>query len=111
MFMFLGVLLMLTNSLFFFADRGFNYLLVYPTGQMSAVMEQGIKWRGFAKIDKWEKYIDVKVVGQNIEIDESEVSGVMKPIPLRFIDQVTASGFVSTRFELPRDEKSLSAWL
>ena len=105
-FMFLGVLLMLTNSLFFFADRGFNYLLVYPTGQMSAVMEQGIKWRGFAKIDKWEKYIDVKVVGQNIEIDESEVSGVMKPIPLRFIDQVTASGFVSTRFELPRDEES-----
>ena len=97
---------MLTNSLFFFADRGFNYLLVYPTGQMSAVMEQGIKWRGFAKIDKWEKYIDVKVVGQNIEIDESEVSGVMKPIPLRFIDQVTASGFVSTRFELPRDEES-----
>ena len=74
---------------------------------MSAVMEQGIKWRGFAKIDKWEKYIDVKVVGQNIEIDESEVSGVMKPIPLRFIDQVTASGFVSTRFELPRDEPSL----
>ncbi len=106
MFMFLGVVLMLTNSLFFFADRGFNYLLVYPTGQMSAVMEQGIKWRGFAKIDKWEKYIDVKVVGQNIEIDESEVSGVMKPIPLRFIDQVTAAGYVSTRFELPRDEES-----
>lgn len=105
-FMLLGVLLMLTKSLFFFADRGFNYLLVYPTGQMSAVMEQGIKWRGFAKIDKWEKYIDVKVVGQNIEIDESEVSGVMKPVPLRFIDQVTASGYVSTRFELPRDEES-----
>ena len=104
--MLLGVILMLMNSLFFFADRGFNYLLVYPTGQMSAVMEQGIKWRGFAKIDKWEKYIDVKVVGQNIEIDESEVSGVMKPIPLRFIDQVTAAGYVSTRFELPRDEES-----
>ncbi|WP_258098712.1 SPFH domain-containing protein [Marinoscillum pacificum] len=104
--MLLGIVLMLMNSLFFFADRGFNYLLVYPTGQMSAVMEQGIKWRGFAKIDKWEKYIDVKVVGQNIEIDESEVSGVMKPIPLRFIDQVTAAGYVSTRFELPRDEES-----
>ena len=34
----LGVFLMLLNSLFFFADRGFNYLLVYPTGKMSAVM-------------------------------------------------------------------------
>lgn len=106
LFIGLGTILMLINSLFFFADRGFNYLLVYPTGQMSAVMEQGIKWRGFAKIDKWQKFIDVKVVGQGIEVDEREVSGVMQPVPLRFIDQVTASGFVSTRFELPRDEES-----
>ena len=101
-----GVVLMLINSLFFFADRGFNYLLVSPTGKMSAVMEQGIKWRGFAKIDKWQKFIDVKVIGEGIEVDRDEVEGVMKPIPLRFIDQVTAQGFVSTRFELPRDEES-----
>ncbi|MEQ8880793.1 MAG: SPFH domain-containing protein, partial [Cyclobacteriaceae bacterium] len=104
--LFIGAVLMLLNSLFFFADRGFNYLLVYPTGKMSAVMEQGIKWRGFAKIDKWQKFIDVKVVGDGIEVDEKEVSGLMQPIPLRFIDQVTASGYVSTRFELPRDEES-----
>ncbi len=102
----LGLLLTLLNSLFFFADRGFNYLLVYPTGRMSAVMEQGIKWRGFAKIDTWQKFIDVKVVGQGIEVDSKEVEGIMKPISLRFIDQVTASGYVSTRFELPRDEVS-----
>lgn len=101
-----GIVLMLLKSLFFFADRGFNYLLVSPTGKMSAVMKQGIKWRGFAKIDKWQKFIDVKVVGEGIEVDEAEVEGIMKPIPLRFIDQVTASGFVSTRFELPRDETS-----
>ena len=104
--LFIGAILMLLNSLFFFADRGFNYLLVYPTGRMSAVMEQGIKWRGFAKIDKWQKFIDVKVVGEGIEVDEKEVSGLMQPVPLRFIDQVTASGYVSTRFELPRDEES-----
>lgn len=101
-----GIVFMLLKSLFFFADRGFNYLLVSPTGKMSAVMEQGIKWRGFAKIDKWQKFIDVKVVGEGIEVDEAEVEGLMKPIPLRFIDQVTANGFVSTRFELPRDEES-----
>lgn len=101
-----GVFLMMINSLFFFADRGFNYLLVSPTGKMSAVMEQGIKWRGFAKIDKWQKFIDVKVFEKGIEIDKDEVEGVMKPIPLRFIDQVTAAGYVSTRFELPRDEAS-----
>ena len=101
-----GILFLFMNSLFFFADRGFNYLLVYPTGKMSTVMEQGIKWRGFAKIDKWQKFIDVKVVDKGIEVDEDEVEGVMKPIPIRFIDQVTATGYVSTRFELPRDEKS-----
>ena len=60
----IGVFLSMMSSLFFFADRGFNYLLVSPTGNMSAVMEQGIKWRGFAKIDKWQKFIDVKVVGK-----------------------------------------------
>ena len=79
-----GVILMIIPYLFFFADRGFNYLLVSPTGNMSAVMEQGIKWRGFAKIDKWQKFIDVKVVGEGIEVDEGEVEGIMKPIPLRF---------------------------
>lgn len=101
-----GIFFVLMNSLFFFADRGFNYVLVHPTGKLSAVMEQGITWRGFAKIDKWQKFIDVKVVGEGIEIDRSELEGVMQPVPLRFIDQVTANGYVSTRFELPRDSDS-----
>ncbi len=102
----IGVLLMLVQSLFFFADRGFNYLLVSPTGNMSAVMEQGIKWRGFAKIDKWQKYIDVKVVSDKTESDVDELEGVMQPIPVRFIDQVTAKGHVSLRFRLPEDTPS-----
>ncbi len=102
----LGVFLILLKSLFFFADRGFNYLLVSPTGKMSAVMEQGIKWRGFAKIDKWQKYIDVKVVAGKNEKDTEELEGIMAPIPIRFIDQVTAKGYVSLRFQLPRDKDS-----
>lgn len=101
-----GIFLMMLNYLFFFADRGFNYLLVSPTGNMSAVMEQGIKWRGFAKIDKWQKYIDVKVVSADTESDIDELEGVMNPIPVRFIDQVTAKGHVSLRFQLPEDEPS-----
>lgn len=101
-----GVSLMLMQYLFFFADRGFNYLLVSPTGRMSAVMEQGIKWRGFAKIDKWQKYIDVKVVSRETESDVDELEGVMSPVPIRFIDQVTANGHVSLRFQLPQDKPS-----
>lgn len=102
----IGILLMFIKSLFFFADRGFNYLLVSPTGKMSAVMEQGIKWRGFAKIDKWQKYIDVKVVSRETESDIDELEGVMQPVPVRFIDQVTANGHVSLRFQLPEDNPS-----
>lgn len=101
-----GIILMISKYLFFFADRGFNYLLVSPTGRMSAVMEQGIKWRGFAKIDKWQKYIDVKVVSKETESDVDELEGVMNPVPIRFIDQVTAQGHVSLRFQLPEDAPS-----
>ncbi len=102
----MGIVLMLLKSLFFFADRGFNYLLVSPTGNMRAVMEQGIKWRGFAKIDKWQKYIDVKVISDQTESDVNELEGIMHPIPIRFIDQVTAKGHVSLRFQIPDDEQA-----
>lgn len=101
-----GIFIALLPYLFFFADRGYNYLLVYPTGKMDAVMVQGIKWRGFAKIDPWQKFIDVKVVGRGVEYDKDELEGIMQPISIRFIDQVTAEGYISTRFELPRDEQS-----
>lgn len=106
MLLIIGIVLMLIKPLFFFADRGFNYLLVSPTGRMSAVMSQGIKWRGFAKIDKWQKYIDVKVVSEETESDIRELEGVMQPVPVRFIDQVTAKGHVSLRFQLPEDKPS-----
>jgi len=102
-----GGILMLLNSMFFFADRGFNYLLVSPTGHMSAVMEQGIKiMMPGTKLDKWQKYIDVKVVSKQTESDLDELEGVMNPIPVRFIDQVTAQGHVSLRFQLPEDSPS-----
>lgn len=101
-----GLFVAMLPYLFFFAERGHSYLLVFPTGKMSAVMEQGIKWRGLAKIDKWQKYIDVKVVSAETESDERELEGIMKPIPIRFIDQVTANGHVSLRFQLPEDAES-----
>ncbi len=102
----LGLVLAIATKLFFFADRGNNYLLVYPTGKLDAVMVQGIKWRGFAKIDEWQKWIDVKVVAEGDDIDTDEIEGIMKPVGLRFIDQVTATGFVSLRFQLPNDKAS-----
>lgn len=102
----IALFLMFIPYLFFFAERGYSYLLVFPTGKMNAVMEQGIKWRGFAKIDEWQKYIDVKVTGEDIESDTKELEGVMKPVSIRFIDQVTAKGYVSLRFQLPEEKET-----
>lgn len=105
-FMLAGLMIAMIPYLFFFAERGYSYLLVFPTGKMDAVTQQGIKWRGFAKIDDWQKYIDVKVVSDDTESDIDELEGIMKPIPIRFIDQVTANGHVSLRFQLPEDKES-----
>lgn len=114
-----GVVIFMLPYMFFFADRGHSYLLVYPTGSMDAVLTQGIKPRWFAKIDEWQQYIDVKVVdteahqedggGEKIEVDLDEIEGVVSPIGLRFTDQVTGDGYVSTRFELPRTKEAFIA--
>lgn len=99
-----GITLIILPFLFFWAEPGYQYFVVYPTGSKTAVMSEGITWRGFAQIIPWQKYIDVKVVDDSEETEEIE--GVMQPIPIRFIDQVTARAKLSTRFQLPTDKES-----
>ena len=99
-----GVVMIILPFMFFWAEPGYQYFVVYPNGGKDAVMTEGIKWRGFAKIIPWQKYIDVKVVSKGEKNDDIE--GVMNPIPIRFIDQVTASAKLSTRFQLPTDKES-----
>ncbi len=98
-----GLLITMMPYLFFWAEPGYQYFLVYPTGHSDVVMSQGIKFRGFAKVVPWQKYIDVKVVDQGDEV--KDIEGIMKPIPIRFIDQVTAEVKISGRFQLPKDEE------
>lgn len=99
-----GATLVTLPSLFFWAEPGYQYFLVYPSGKKSAIMTEGIKFRGFAKITPWQKFIDVKVVNPGDNTDDIE--GQMEPIPIRFIDQVTATTKLSTRFQLPADKES-----
>lgn len=99
-----GVLVMMLPYMFFWAEPGYQYFLVYPTGKSDVVMTQGIKFRGFAKVVPWQKYIDVKVVSGDDPV--KDIEGIMKPIPIRFIDQVTAEVKISGRFQLPTDEDS-----
>lgn len=100
----LGLLLTIGPGLFFWAEPGYQYYLVYPTGQTGVVMTQGMKFRGFAKVIPWQKYIDVKVVHDGES--SKDIEGVMEPIPIRFIDQVTANVKLSGRFQLPTDEEA-----
>jgi hypothetical protein len=107
----IGTFLVLFPYLFLFADQGFNYVLVHPSGKRTAIMDEGLKWRGFAKITTWPKFIDIKVVSNETDsgsktdiINIDELEGVMKPIPIRFIDQVTAHAMVSVRFHIPDNE-------
>lgn len=99
-----GAVLITLPYLFFWAEPGYQYFVVYPSGKKSAVMTEGIKFRGFAQITPWQKFIDVKVVEDGEDTDDIE--GKMAPIPIRFIDQVTATTKLSTRFQLPADKES-----
>jgi hypothetical protein len=104
----LGFLLILVGMSFFYADPGKQYFIVSPFGNKSVVTSEGYKFIfPLSKVQEWQKYIDVKVLYDEIEdkaIDEIE--GKMQPINIRFIDQVTANGYVSTRFKLPQDPQS-----
>ena len=80
---FLGLTIALIPYLFMYAERGYQYLLVYPNGHTDAVMSPGIKLKLFARIDPWQKYIDVKAVEEGQDADFTEIEGVMKPIGIR----------------------------
>lgn len=104
----LGVLLLLSHGMWFWADATKQYFLVYPWGQRGSVMSQGLKFRGFARITSWPKYIDVKTIDSEDQ-DISEIEGVMKPVDIRFIDQVTAQVLISARYQIPEDPQSFEA--
>lgn len=100
-----GVFVLMLPQMFFWAEPGYQYFIVYPNGGKTAVLNEGIKWKGFGQITPWQKYIDVKVVNRKSKAAK-DIEGAMSPIPLRFIDQVTAKVKISSRFQLPSDKES-----
>ena len=101
------VMLLISFGLFFisntlmYGEAGYQYLIIKPGGSKSAIMDEGYHYVGpFVKVQEWQKYIDVKA--SYGEISE-EVEGAMKPIPIRFVDQVTADMSLTSKFELPKD--------
>lgn len=101
--MVLSLIVALFNGLFFWAEAGYQYVLVFPTGAKKMVSDPGYSFRGFAQIHPWQKFIDVKVPDEKEDL--TQIEGVMKPVNLRFNDQVTANAFPSVRFQLPTSEE------
>jgi hypothetical protein len=113
----------MANSLFFYSRFGHQYYLVYPTGGWSTVSTSGIKFKGFATIQEWQKEIDIKVVGdneptegiegiisdkvnfivRNVKGDERET---VPGIAITFIDRVGAAVRVSVRMKIPEDPEA-----
>lgn len=95
------------SSTLFYAEPGYVYLIVKPTGAKDAVVSEGYHYKGpFAKVIPWQKHIDIKASAGEMS---DEVEGKMAPIGIRFVDQVTAEMSVSTRFELPKDKEQFIA--
>lgn len=101
----LSAILFLSGQLFFYADSGYQYFLVYPNGSEDAVMTSGIKWRGFAKIQEFPKFFDIKTMkeGDDSKGIEGKING---GIDIRFVDVVTAKVYLSVRMQMPKDAKS-----
>lgn len=104
-----AVLLSMTAWMFFYSSPGYQYFIVYPWGTKAAVTTEGIKFAPFATVQEWNKNIDIKTVAKNPDHETDfnseegiqELEGIMTPIDLRFIDQVTGTMNVTTRFEIP----------
>lgn len=119
-----ALLLALSNELFFYARFGHQYYLVHPTGGWSTVFSSGIKFRGFATIQEWQKEIDIKVVADGEPVDgiegvitdkvtfitrntgRSDEKETIPGIAITFIDRVGAAVRVSVRMKMPEDPES-----
>jgi len=104
-------LLAFVSSLIFFAAPGKQYFIVAPTGAKTAIMSEGLKFvMPLSKVQTWDKFIDVRVASESMDEDAlAELEGIMAPVGIRFVDQVTANAYPAVRFQLPSDPESFIA--
>ncbi|NME71411.1 hypothetical protein [Flammeovirga aprica] len=98
---FFGVFTIALSSAVIWAEPGYQYFVTYPNGQKSAIMSEGYHFTWFGKVQPWSKYIDITTE----DVDDDDNSS-MKPVNIRFIDQVTALGYPSVRVQMPNTEEA-----
>lgn len=95
-----GIALLITqlNSMFFYSEAGYSYLVQYATGQQTSVLTPGWKLKLYGEVTPFKKVMTVRFTKKNIPS-----SGRDKPIGIRFNDAVTADVSLAVRFRLPED--------
>ena len=93
------------------AKEGKKYAIYDKFGGERMIDTQGLKfiWP-LSRVKEWNNYIDVKVPsGEETEEALTELEGIMKPIPLLFVDKVTATASPTVRFAIPTDKVNFLA--
>lgn len=96
----------------FFAREGQLYYTLNPWGGRGMISTPGLKFVfPFTKVQEWSKYIDIKAVPKNKKGEYTQditgIEGILdNGVRVMFIDRAMANVYLSTRFELPVDEKS-----
>lgn len=97
---FTAIFIIAMSNAIMWAEPGYQYFVTYPNGQKSAIMTEGYHFTWFGKVQPWSKYIDITTE----DVDDDDDNSSMKPVPIRFIDQVTALGYPSVRVQMPNTE-------
>lgn len=97
----IAVLITQLNSMFFYSEAGYSYLVQYATGKQVSVLTPGWKLKLYGEVTPFKKVMTVRFTKKDIP-----ASGRDNPINIRFNDAVTADVSTAVRFRLPEDEET-----
>lgn len=97
----IAVIITQLNSIFFYSEAGYSYLVQYATGRQTAVLSPGWKLKLYGEVTPFKKVMTVRFTKKDIQ-----ASGRDLPIAIRFNDAVTADVSLAVRFRLPEDAET-----
>ncbi|MCI5150870.1 MAG: hypothetical protein D3916_16055, partial [Candidatus Electrothrix sp. MAN1_4] len=98
----IGLMTLSLNSVFFYAEPGMSYLVQYPWGSQSSVLQPGFQTRWFGEVIPFKKFLTIAFVDE--KTNKNTFSGSAPIQEIRFHDSVTATMKMTARFEMPNDD-------
>lgn len=99
---FVGSIILMFNSLFFYAEPGYWYHVRTITGQENIVDDTGYNLYLFGRYEPWKKAVTVQANDDNM----NSATRNLKPINLTFLDQVDMTAHATARYLLPTDTEN-----